>query len=580
MFSIKIYNQFLDLAPNATLSFELNSPAYFGEDADVIQGGFSFPFTVPLTTHNKAILGHPNRIDNADLFLSDEYCEVWTKGVLLFDGKATIQSASRTTAKMYIIVSAISGLKELKLNQLNLGTASFGNNQTEALAHAKDTATNPGNYNYIFFPINNSSFFPSDNTGTTQDDYINWYDITAGSFVSNSTSRAIVPFLKLDHILQRGIDAISYGFTNNFQTDDELKRLVLYNNRSIHNGTDWALSTDLDNHANPETSFASLLKRISRLFCLAPFEDRWNKRIELLPLKNLIQNGIKHDWTRKASREYNKELNQNLIGGLQYGDMYDTGDPFFSFESDPPVYNLIQDIIDVEDDAPSGYWYEYSTDTLYYNKLDSETDPESGDEVPRQVSERVSKFYLPYLIDGSTNKVYTSEMNTILSWQLLDSTNSATWMLPLLWEEGCFIFDPDTGVPTTSDPLKSFKPFEDRILFYRGFQTASPSGTYPMASNNTFDYFTDDIPGEQYSLLWNDHLSTSLYNVWWKDWLEILRLRKVVSFQLLLTPRDILEFNFKDKVRIDNQNYLVKRLRVTLTMRGLQPTEAELVSVV
>lgn len=573
MIGIRIYNEFLELSPNTSIGFELNSPCYFGANIDSIQGGFSFPFTIPLSGRNKSILKHPNRIDNHRLFIKDTYCEVWTTTSLLFSGKATIQQATRTTAKMYILINDITDLKSVMLSDANLGTATFGTDQATATAHAKDTADNPGNHNHIFFPVKNNSFTEADDTGTITDEYINWYDTSPGSFVSNTVVTAIVPFLKLNHVLDKGLAAINYTLVNNWQVNDELKRLVLYNNRSIHNGTGWELSTDLSNHANPSTSYANLIKNLCRLFCLAPFEDKWNKQVELLPLKSLIGNGVRHDWTRKAAKEYTvKELNSDLVGGFQYDDMYDKGDPAFWFESDPPSYQLIADIETVANNAPSSYYYEYTTDTLFYNELDVETTPEEGT-VYSQISSKKSKLYLPYLIAGSNNDPYVSKLRTILMEERASELN-VRWLVPEIWEEGSFIFDAN-GVN-----LSAFKPFDDRLLFYRGMQPATPFGTYPMASNSVFDYNHNQIAGEQYSLLWNDHLDSSLFNMWWKEWLEILQMRKVVTRQILLTPKDIIQFNFKDKVRIDNQNYLVKRLRVTLTMRGLQPTEAELVSIV
>lgn len=573
MIGIKIYDRFLELSPNTSISFELNSPCYFGADIGSIKGGFSFPFTIPLSSKNKATLYHPNRIDNQRLFIKNTYCEVWTNTSLIFSGKATIQQATRTTAKMYILINDITALKDIMMNEASLGTATFGANQSEATAHAKDTADNPENHNYIFFPVKNNAFTEADDESTGKDEFINWYDTSPGSFVSDTVATAIVPFLKLDHVLSGGLSAINYTLVNNWQVDDELRRLVLYNNRSIHNGAAWELSTDLSNHANPATSYGTLLKNLSRLFCLAPFEDKWNKQVELLPLKSLIGNGVRHDWTKKAAKEYTvKELNPDLVGGFQYDDMYSKGEPTFWFESNPPTYQLITDIDAIADDAPSSYYYEYTTDTLYYNELDVETTPEEGT-VYSQISSKKSKLYLPYLIPDSSNDPYVSKLKTILM-ETSTSEFNVRWLVPEVWEEGSFIFDAN-GLN-----LSAFKPFEDRLLFYRGMQAASPSGTYPMASNNVYDYNHNAIAGENYSLLWNDHLDTSLFNVWWKDWIDILQMRKVVTRQLLLTSKDIIQFNFKDKVRIDNQNYLVKRLRVTLSMRGIQPTEAELVSVV
>jgi hypothetical protein len=159
MLGIRIKNEFLDLYSNTRLQFELNSPMYLGEDIDIIQGSYSFPATVPLGGKNRRLLNYPNLIDNADDLMKDEPCEIYVEGMMLFSGLLSVRSAINNQAKIYMIVSPLSQLKDVNLNELDLGTENMGGDVASILAKAKDTTTSPESYNYIFFPVYNRDFF-------------------------------------------------------------------------------------------------------------------------------------------------------------------------------------------------------------------------------------------------------------------------------------------------------------------------------------------------------------------------------------------------------------------------------------
>ena len=81
----------------------------------------------------------------------------------------------------------------------------------------------------------------------------------------------------------------------------------------------------------------------------------------------------------------------------------------------------------------------------------------------------------------------------------------------------------------------------------------------------------------QYALIWTGE--EGIYNRFWHEWYTFLQDARIVKRTLLLTVADIRNFSFKHKVVIANQAYFVKKMRVTLTRRGLQPTEVELVKI-
>ena len=88
-----------------------------------------------------------------------------------------------------------------------------------------------------------------------------------------------------------------------------------------------------------------------------------------------------------------------------------------------------------------------------------------------------------------------------------------------------------------------------------------------------------NIRGEQvgdYSLLWDGEFG--IYNKFWKRPYEMLKNKKEVVRSLNLTIRDLNNFRFYHKIRIENQNYFITKLRYTVTAKGLSPIEATMIT--
>jgi hypothetical protein len=77
--------------------------------------------------------------------------------------------------------------------------------------------------------------------------------------------------------------------------------------------------------------------------------------------------------------------------------------------------------------------------------------------------------------------------------------------------------------------------------------------------------------------LWNGE--KGLHNRFWGEWLTMLQNKRDVEMEVKLTTKELRAFSFKDKIRINNREYLARKLRVTLTKRGASVTKVSLVSV-
>lgn len=566
MIGIRVRDTFLDLPPDAVISFELNSPAYFGEDIDVINGEYSFPINLPLTPRNRGVLRNPQLIDNILRHPKDLPCEVWSAGMPLFKGTFTVTNSTNTEARCTVVMSPLSKLKDIKLAETSLDIVNFNayaSGMDANLAYAKDTATNPDLYSHIFFPLWNWAFDGRSEYDNSQSEWQNYYDIYTEAFI-NSTDIPAMPFVKLDHALSRAPGEIGYSFVNYFQTDVELRNLVLYNNYDMHttDGDDNLIrpsTVNLQQHVNPDTYYTDLLKQTCRNFCLAPFVDYWDRVFDLIPLKDLLQADPRHDWTRKISHEYELDTVVDIPGIFGYDNVYADAPTDEFFEREKIDYERASLAI-ISPDDPNGFYLEYITDQQW------ELFHEDGD-----IYQRLKGYTMPPYIADATNKdEFKATLKTafapIVGVDLPDNDDNFTAKFPALAIEG--------------SSYKKKTAYADRLLFYRGFETCSkPGKTYPFANSTIYNgaRTVTNVDGSpaQYALTWRG--PNGLFEKWWKPWYNRLLRKKNLKATLRLSEGELRAFNFKHRVRIGNQVAFVKKMKVTLTHAGIQPIEAEFV---
>lgn len=562
MIGVKIKGQWLDLKPGTTLSFELNSPIYLGDDTDVLPGSFSFPFDLPLSPHNRRLLRNPDLLDSDEDLLKDEYCEFWAGGFSLFQGKLSIKDCTPAYAKAYLQLNALKDLKDKKLSDINFPMVTLGATAADALAHAKNTALNPANYDYIFCPVYNPDFLETKTESEfnySKNEYLNYYNVDTQSFESVG---AAMPFLKLDYVLRKGLSEIGYTFNNTFQTDEELKRLVLYNNFSIIKADgNWNTQVNLKQHVNSDTKYTDLLKQVCRLFCLAPFTNIFDKTLDLVPLKELLKLPVKDDWTSKTSAEYTKSEEANYPKIFRFKSAYEgTTDAWVErkYTWDEEIRNYL----DMDSFAYDRTYYEYGHES-WYNVLEA---------TPGEQGVFIGNRFVPEVDTGKKEGFdFESELGIMFNeiTYLQEGNFSKRWLVPFVKEQG------------TKD-AKSPQNFRNRLMLYHSMLKSSANinspaagPLYPCASTNIYDLDKNVITGEQYSLNW---LRPGLFNTWWKGWSERLQRKRDVKVKLRLTLRDLLNFDFKYRVKIRNQEYFVKRLRVTFANTQILDIEADLVS--
>lgn len=565
MIGLRYKEEFLDLEPGTALTWDINNLLFSDANSSQLPGSFSFPFSVPATPKNRHLLNYPERIDNAQPFIIEDEVQVYAWGKVLFTGTMKLTEATSHALKLYILVNPLNTVKETPLNELDLGGDRTFADAAAVLSHAKATATDPLSYDYVFFPIWNRNFL-TDAITNQRAWFQNWYNTTTQAFSVAHDHPALMPFVRLEYILDVIFSGTAYQFENRWQINDELKKICLYNNYSLWGVEGLNTTINLQNHVS-KTGAAALVRKIMGGFCLGIFYNPWDKVLRLIPIETIVNRPPKHDWTTKALHEPTvlSSASQPEILCWKREDADLAWDHYAKYMK-PAAIDGEKTWSEVLAAAPGTY---YVTDRHAYYLKNS---------IPR--------YFFKHQTLGCAPKETGKPAFEAECQALWDAFLYGEGQTPI--DDGhydliphCRItgnveyeFDPGGGADPEIRQQQAEVP--DRITIYRGMYADFDGNDYPLASGLPWDG-NGNLIG-QYSLRWDGQYG--MYDSWWKGWHNMLRNGKNINISLRLNLADILAFNFEDKIRIRNQDYFVKKLRISLTPRGLAPVQAELVSTI
>jgi hypothetical protein len=588
MFGIQFKNKFLDLYPKTALSFDLRNPAYFGEDVEVIQESFMFTTSVPMTALNRRLLVNPNRLDNASFLLTNEECSVYCEGIETFRGLLTVRSSTSVSAEVFVKVNTISVLKELLLSELDHDTINL-DKMNIPLSYLTNSCFRPELYDFICFPVWNQNFYDEPDTNIFDaSSYQNRWTSQGpgGSIIVRNLAigekSPITPFLKVSYLLKKMAQTTGFILSNNWQVNRELKNLCAYNNRSIvryhQDGTFDAFDNLLEfkNHVSKVKS-SDYLKNLARLFNLGIYVNFFDKSMDVVPNETLLAQAPRHDWTRRVLSDHTKTEAFNFPSR-------------FGYSTTPSVLPDVTKLTRF----PTAAQYSTSPEGLYLNDVNSRYYHAPDDVQGPLIAVELNNFVK---ISDNDKNVFNSPLQTLPNSRIFMG-DMGVCTAPGIKQKGTY---------KIKDAEESEAGFEDKLLFYRGFadfrdyqgRRLSPNdgSFFPLASSesetitgyriktgwdssvvvntHTHPQYAPELA--DYTLSWNGR--KGLYARWWAAWHTMLQQKRDVKLTVGLSTKEVRNFNFQHKVRIKNREYLVKRLRVTLTESGVSPSEVELVMV-
>lgn len=549
MIGIEINETFLDLSSDTALRIELNSTAYFGQDTNILPGSFTFPITVGKTTANKTALGNVFSLDDPSNNYWYEDARIYLGGVLCFRGRAQLKDISSISAKLTIYITDFIDIKDRPINEFDYGgVRELGTTYTEKTDHMIDTALNPDNYDYIFFPIYNPDYVSED---AGAEDWRNWQN--PNGYIEDPHSGATMPFVKLDYAVRRILAASN--FSVNIDVDEaDWNRICLYNNYSIYaEENKWANEFNLKNHVG-NTKAGDFLKKFFRLFNLQLDYNWISRTVDIFPaIKNLTAEEV--NWTDRAlDNPVKKEVTETYRSWEYEPNTSEEGLNSRILEEYPyPFQDYVDQVSDIPTPSPGDSfkaWYVRSKDWIY---------------ISHYFFNAPNIFPLPIGINfvksvGEGTR-FTSRIRCLRNYVNEEVHGDITW--PTISQAGTIPYRDKTA------------DFPDSITIFRGVFDVTDFFGAAYANHHNYDPDGNEIG--DLSLSWV--ADKGLWNTYWKPWAYMLYDRKEVDWRLDLSLNDIINFSFRRRYRLDNQNYLCKKLELNVTMQGLEEAVATMVSI-
>lgn len=551
--------EFLESVPD--LAFELNNQVFSTDDATVVPGSFSFPADLPLTRQNKVLLYNPHLVTNSRNFRKWEGCWVYADGVPLFLGTLTITQADDRKARIKIVSNPMESLRNIEMRELDLGG---DRTIADMLAHAKATTLDPLDYDYVFAPVYNPAYVDA---GSLDDRAVfqNFWNLSTDVFEVGHAYPALTPFPRIEYLLERIFSGISFEFTNRFQTNDEMRRLLAYSSTSLWASSGLPGSINLTRHVS-KTKSNEWLKKIMIVFNLGLFTNIFSRKISLVPLSDLLQRPAARDWTQYAIDEPVIDTLDNFPPYIAFKPEEDDA----VFERFPPAplpplnfKGTVEKLEDLDTGGPydPGIYYVTARHSYYY-----------------AASPGASPYVFAYTELGRA-PVRSGEVLELPMPPLFDhqpsiiSGTADVWGACIPWIE-----QPGTvSYLEDSEPIEQEYDIPDRLLWYRGHQINPYGGNYPLCSSLPYDGLDELIDTQSLRI----DGERGLYQVRWGVWHNMLRNGKPALQRFAIPISELVEFSFEEKVRTSSMDYFIKRLRIQkLLGHGYVLVEANMISTI
>ncbi len=579
MLQLYVNDRLLDLLPDTSIALEINNPIFFD---DLIQGSFSYPFTLPLTPANRIILEFPDVIENMADVRQDFPC-------LLLDDEAQIRGVlklrkiigDKATVNLQVGISGfMASLQNKKISEFEYGgERQMGATWEDVVEHMHAAINNPDQFDYIFAPFrNNYAYAESEEELDGLSTYVNNFDyfnvpgggveyrFSGGSFHDSpriTHHGSVTPLVWLKYVFFKIFEELEVRVSESF-FDAELESLVIVSNvlldEKIQGGN--SLFNDLRKSFTiaellPEITVVDFLKRLSQAFGLSPQVSLSNELV-IQRLKDVIESLDYIEMTHKAGLVPEQEIKEKegitLMYAPESGDMeagekikeIDPGQlkPAVATLADLPVVAKSNDVRLV---VSLNQYYSYYIDAAV------------------KEWRFYSENYLPLKIAGGGKElpqgIATTLVKKIKRYEKQGPSNHF-WKVPLIGVEG---FSPAYGHFNKSEAL--------RLLFYRGMHPwdfPDYPASYPLITDDNFT--GQGVQVGNYSLRLEGEFGT--YEKFLKPWLDFKINHKTVKLQIALDKIDMGNLNLNRKWNISGNRYLVKKLSLTLPLR--KPATAEL----
>lgn len=592
MLELLISGERVDLQPGASITIDEESPVF---DSSSIPGGFSYPFTLPVTPRNRRILDFPERLEKSGAMSIEQPFQLFSQGILTLSGTITVMEAG-TEYKANLAVGTgdlASKIKDKKLADLDLGGLRTWEWKAEYKYPEDDFALAP------LFNFYHYADTPFDAQFKAHYGKVNAF--IAGEFFHPETSDdcwVITPFPYLSYLMRQVFKFAGFhALENAILQDADFRDLILYTIRDVTNikkeyttstyamgkspiTGDWRYITTYVIHpaskemttfdmakSMPDILISDFLLAIRNFLNLAYIID--GNTVRTIKRQDLILKQTAIDITDQAIGKpsiigiktdgFKLEWSADSDDALWGEDFYKNVEQFLPFIKAP-----VQSFTDLEPLEPEPNEIRFIIDDdIFARYIYFEYDPADPDN-----PEDVSLFRWQWVAwclnfqnyrQGNAAESFSTTVAPILTGISAHSAPPTEGLkkAPFVEQKGAVS---DNGV---------VPPFALRLMFYRGLIHDSLGANYPYATNDNLDREGNPLEGKNLTLKFEGE--SGIYAQLYRDYLTWWMNRRSVKW-IIKNPSNL---SFLEKYAINGNHYILKKRTVNHTDQGIMPAECE-----
>jgi len=531
MLSLEVNGTTLDLPKEFSLTLNLKSPMF----NDI--GDYSFPFKIPTTDRNKAVLGWKHRLESVNNIYESYDGKLLFNGSVIFSGQVKIKEANADfyEGALYVQNGSFNyKVKEAYLDEQALGEIHFAN-ATEALAFYNSIR----NYSYpdVDFQMpecmNVDYFDPP-----TTDAELMWYNHTNQQEVmslitTQGAKTLLVPMFYLRFVINKVIALMGYSVQDEFfSRGTELSTLVMYNSFSV-NELYWTIKDLYYQVHMPHVKIGKFFSDIQKFFNCTFLVDDNLKLVRIVGNEDRLKAISYIDFSSNILALSNQISDQIL--GIKLSMTPDNGDKVYEdlVASESDFFNFLKASVETYADLP-GRPITTLNDVRYV----------IGEE----------KWYQFGLSGANTwEQVNPSEFLYINFMYGQPLENSKT-------EIGvCMVCPQDEVCGRVGNLGTDYAKIIPKLAFA---SLRWQNGSRFRVSCHPYS--------DNYRLIW--YGTNGLFNKFHKNWLDwSFNSRKFVQITKQMDYLDLKALDFGSKYRINNVNYLLSEVQVVMNMDSIKP---------
>ncbi len=531
MLSLEVNGTALDLPKEFSLTLNLKSPMF----NDI--GDYSFPFKIPSTDVNKSVLGWKHRIES----VRDQ--NEFYDGILLYDGSVIFSGQVRIKeansefyeGALYVQNGSFNyKVKEAYLDEQALGEMHW-RGEDLALAYYNELH----NYSYPDVDFQMPSCMNTDYFDPPTDDAeLKWYNYTRqnGYLTLKTTEGArtlLVPMFYLRFVIGKVISLMGYSLQDEFFSQGkDLSTLVIYNSFSV-NELYWTIKDLYYQVHMPHVKIGKFFSDIQKFFNCTFLVDDHLKMVRIVGNQDRLKALPYIDFSTNILAISNQISDQIL--GIKLSMTPDNGDKVY------------EDLT-----AAEGDFFNYlKPSVMTYADL--------------PLRPITTLFDIRYVI--SENKWYhfgTSGANTWLEF-IPSEYLYINFMYGQPLENSkieigiCMVCPQDEFCGRIGNLGTDYA----KIVPKLAFASLQQSQQHPLVMSCS--PYSDD-----FRLIW--YGSNGLFNKFHRNWYDwIFNSRKLVQITKQIDYLELKTLDFGSKYRINQTNYLLSEVQVTLNMDSLKP---------